>query len=378
MDDRCLVAAPTAPMQEVFAQHLDQKMRQLAQSFVQTALECLRDQAVALPANERSPQRKDYRNGYYPRRLGSLHGPLELRVPRCRTRPLDCSMVFGPYRRRMTDVDRVLRRAYLLGASTRDDAELAEQIFGGSLSPQSISNLMKALDQDLAACRRQPIQDVYPYVFIDGMHVHMRGQDRTVVLLVLGMKEDRTRHVLDFRVGAGESCGELLQSLRQRGLQNVRLFISDDSAAIRSALADQYPEVPWQYCAFHRLADLRKKIGPQPCRHAIVHEAARVFRCPSRPAALETADRWRRRWKDTAPFAVQSFLDGLRDSLTFYDLPQECWKKVRTNNPLERTIRTLRVRLRPMNVFANPAAVERAVFGQLARRHLLPPFTQSS
>ena len=57
------------------------------------------------------------------------------------------------------------------------------------------------------------------------------------------------------------------------------------------------------------------------------------------------------------------------DSLSFYELPITWWKRVRTNNPLERLIRTLRDRLRPMGTFANDPAIQRAVFGQLLRRH---------
>lgn len=365
-------------VQEVFAAHLDRHMKQRAQSFIQNALECLRDQALASAWNCRDPQRRDYRNGYYTRRLTTLYGPLDLRVPRCRSVPLDSWILFDRYQRRMNDVDRILRHSYLLGASTRGDAELAEQIFGDCLSPQSISNLMQALDEDLAAYREQAIADCYPVVYIDGMHVSMLGQKRTCVLIVLGAKQDGSKNVLGFCVGAGESCGALLKDLQQRGLKTVQLFVSDDSGPIRAAIAEHYPEVPWQYCVVHRLADLRKKIGEQPYRNQMVKEASHIFRCPSKPAAVDTAVEWVKRWKPTAPYAVQCFLESLSDSLTFYELPKTWWRRTRTNNPLERMIRTLRIRLRPMNCFANVPAVERAVFGQLARWHLLPELTQTT
>jgi transposase-like protein len=365
-------------VQEFFAGHLDRAMRQQAQKFIQNALESLRDQALASAWNRRDAQRRDYRNGYYPRRLGSLYGPLELRVPRCRSVPLDSWIIFDRYQRRMHDVDRILRHAYLLGVSTRGDAELAEQVFGGSLSPQSISHLMKTLDDELVAYRRRPIADCYPVVYIDGLYVHMLGQERTVVMIVLGAKEDGSKDVLGFCVGAGESCGDLLKDLQDRGLKTVRLFVSDDSGPVRAALAEHYPEVPWQYCAFHRLSDLRKKIGEQPYRDPMLKEAAGIFRCPSRPAAVDAAVGWAKRWKPVDPYAVQCFLEHLSDSLTFYQLPQSWWRRVRTNNPLERMIRTLRIRLRPMNCFANVPAVERAAFGQLARWHLLPKLTQDT
>jgi transposase-like protein len=62
-------------------------------------------------------------------------------------------------------------------------------------------------------------------------------------------------------------------------------------------------------------------------------------------------------------------MEGLSDSLSFYNLPIWWWKRARTNNPLERLIKTLRQRLRPMGCFYDDSAIERAVFGQLLRWH---------
>ncbi len=89
----------------------------------------------------------------------------------------------------------------------------------------------------------------------------------------------------------------------------------------------------------------------------MVQEASGIFRCPSRLAAVDTAVAWAKRWKAINPNAVQGFLENLSDSLSFYQLPQAWWARARTNNPLERIIRTLRIRLRPMNCFPNVPAV---------------------
>jgi transposase-like protein len=83
-----------------------------------------------------------------------------------------------------------------------------------------------------------------------------------------------------------------------------------------------------------------------------------VFRCESFGAALDVAADWRVRWQRVHPLAADQFLYGLRDSLRFYDLPKHWWKRVRTNNPMERLIRTLRQRLRPMGYFQNEDAIE--------------------
>jgi putative transposase len=370
--------SPAAPQrQEVFWTWMDQRVTQLTTDLIEMAL--AEDQRLLLGADwhQRSPGRRGRRNGYYRRRLTTPYGVLSLRVPRARGLALDPSFVFARYGRRQADVDRLLRRMFLTGTSTRAAAELAEQLWGGPLSHQTVSRLLTWLDGHLAAYRRQPIQPIYPVVQIDGMYITVGGT-KQVVMLVVGLRDDGRQEVLGFSLGAGEGCVELLWDLRRRGLEEVTLFASDDSNAIRAAVAEVYPEVPWQSCAWHRLVRLHDLVGHTDYRRKMVRQAARIFRCVSLEAAHEEAARWQLRWQPYEPTVVRWFIDGLADSLTFYHLPQRWWRRTRTTSRTERLIRTLRMRLRLMGAFAHTAAAHRAVFGQLARWHLLPEITHST
>jgi transposase-like protein len=363
----CSLPTEATQRQSLFWSWIDQEVQHLVAGLIHRALLALQQEQLQAAWNQRTARRQGWRNGYRRRQLTTPHGVLTIRVPRARDRTLDQTVIFERYQRRIADVERILRHAYLVGVSTRDTARLAEQLFGGSLSHQTISRLMRWLDEQLALWRTQPIDPVYSVVYIDGMHVHMASSDRNV-MLVAGRRDDGILEILGFCVSTGEQSRSLLDDLRRRGLENVRMFVSDESAAIRSALNWIYPEVPWQHCIFHRLAQLRQDIGATDYRDRMLAEAACIFRCPSRPAALDAAGRWRERWHPTDPVAVAHFLEGLDDSVNFYELPVTWWKRVRTNNPLERFIRTLRQRLRPMGCFHDEAAIERAVFGQLLRR----------
>lgn len=354
--------------QETFWKFVDQNVRQLAADLAEKILELQLQAQLQAGWNQRTATRCGYRNGYYNRWLSTPHGQLRVRVPRPRKGAVDTKVVFDRYQRRIADVERILRHAYLLGTSTRGLAGLAEQIFGGSISHQTISQLMKWLDEKLVRWRQQPIKPVYPVVYIDGMHVDIVGGDR-MVMLVMGQRQDGVKEVLGFCVSIGERCKPLLEDLRDRGLEDVQLFVSDESGPIRHALQEVYPLANWQSCTFHRLSRLRVTIGPKIYRDQMVQEAACVFRCESLGAALDTTAAWRIRWKRTAPSAVEQFVHGIRNSLMFYELPKRWWKRVHTNNSMERQIRTLRQRLRPMGCFHDESAVERAVFGQLLRWH---------
>ena len=354
---------------------MDQRAADLTTQTIQRLLQSEQQELIGARWNERFAQRSTWRNGFYRRQLMTQQGVLQVKIPRCRDGGLDCSAIFNRYQRRIADVERILRHAYLTGASTRAVATLAEQIFGGSISHQTVSRLMRWLDDQLASWREAPIEPVYRVVYIDGMYVSTL-EGKRAVMLVAGLRHDGQLEVLGFSVSTGERCVELLADLRRRGLEKVELFVSDESAAIRSALAQVYPEVTWQHCTFHRLAALRATIGVTEYRQEMVREAACIFRCPSQQAALEQAAVWAKRWKTINPWAVQQFLSDLQDSLRFYNLPKDLWRRARTNNPMERLIRTLRMRLRNMGCFHGPPAVERAVFGQLAHRRLLGTYTQ--
>jgi transposase-like protein len=364
----CSLTYKSQQRQELFWSWINQAVQRLVVELAEKVLQLQMDAFLKAGWNQRSPNRLGYRNGYYLRGLTTPHGVVNLRVPRCRDRRFDSSVVFDRYQRRITDVERILRHAYLLGASTRGLSELSEQIFGGSVSHQTISRLMRWLDERLSLWRSEAISLSYPVVYIDGMHVDMVGSDR-IVMLVAGMREDMSLEILGFCVSRSEQCGELLEDLRRRGLDQVSLFVSDDSPAIRSALEQVYPLSAWQNCTFHRLSGLRRTIGLTSFRDRMVAEAACIFRCESFNAALDVAGSWRQRWQKVDPWAVEKFLYGLRDSLRFYDLPKCWWKRLRTNNPLERLIKTLRSRLDPMGCFHDEPAIERAVFGQLIRWH---------
>jgi len=364
----CSLTSQDGNRQEVFWRWIDQHVRKLVGSLAEQALGIQLQAHIQAAWNERTIGRCGYRNGYYDRFLSTPHGPLRIRVPRLRRGSLDTTMVFDRYARRIADVERILRNAYLLGVSTRGASALAEQIFGGSLSHQSVSRLIRWLDEQLVQWRQQAIEPVYPVVYIDGMHVNMVGSDR-VVMLVSGQRDNGAMDVLGFCVSKAEQCKDLLVDLHRRGLRDVKLFVSDDSGAIQYALEQVYPLSSWQSCVFHRLSRLRTMIGATDYRESMVQQAACIFRCQSFDAALDVATEWRLRWLGINPWAADQFLHGLRNSLRFYELPQRWWKRVRTNNPMERLIRTLRQRLRPMGCSHNEPAIERAVFGQLLRWH---------
>ena len=199
---------------------------------------------------ERTPWRRDTRNGAYHRTLVTELGAIiDLRVPRRRLVPYRPSFLVRAARRTRC-VDRVLRQAFLRGLSTRETAALAETLTGVPLSAAAVSRLARDLDGQVAAFHRRPIIVPVRYLLVDGLWVSVRGSagrtQRRVVLAAYGIDEHGQREMLDYRQGASESAAEwtrFLTSLVTRGLdpEAIRLVTADGAGGIAAAVAEVFP-----------------------------------------------------------------------------------------------------------------------------------------
>lgn len=134
--------------QEVFWTWINESVRRTVVDLAQKAMELIRDSRLEAGWNQRNAGRRGYRNGYYRRWLTTPHGAVKLRVPRCRRGGLDTAAVFERYQRRIKDVERILRHAYLLGCCPH--ILLSQDSSGGSIGRANLRRLCQPSD-------RQPI-----------------------------------------------------------------------------------------------------------------------------------------------------------------------------------------------------------------------------
>ena len=103
--------------QETFWSWTDGMVKRLVTSLAEQVLQLELEAYLGAGWNHRTEGRCDYRNGHYRRWLTTPHGPVRLKVPRCRSGRFDSSSVFDRYQRRISDVERILRHAYICWAA---------------------------------------------------------------------------------------------------------------------------------------------------------------------------------------------------------------------------------------------------------------------
>jgi transposase-like protein len=200
--------------------------------------------------------RLTHRNGYRPRGWETRVGEIDLLIPKKRSGPAYFPSFLEPRRRSEQAIVAVVLEAYVNGVSTRKVDRLVEQLGIDGMTKDRVSALCRALDEQVELFRQRPLEGAYPYLWLDAKQVKVRDHGRVVskaVVVAYAVHESGVREVIGLDVGEVESGAfwtEFLRSLNKRGLDGVRLAISDQHEGLKGAIA-RVLGCPWQRCTVH-------------------------------------------------------------------------------------------------------------------------------
>ena len=307
----------------------------------------------------------DRRNGSYSRHLLTELGDLELQIPRTRT--TSAISILKRFARRVLPVERMIVLAFLLGLSTRKVGQALLPILGELVSPSTVSEIAKQLDQAVEAYHQRKLTDTYEVLLLDGIVLKRKtgvGTQKRTVLVALGIKADQKKEVIDFRQVRSESqsgCEGFLNSLYQRGLigQNLKLIVVDGGKGLTTALSVVYGHVPVQRCWAHKTRNVLNRVKKTD-HEAVKKDLQRISHAQTLRQAQKAAQRFVKRWQTRYPEATRCLTPDLPEMLAFLRiatfLPHSA---LRTTNAIERRFREVRRRTRPMGVFSDHTSIDR-------------------
>ena len=337
-------------------QHLGELVRGTVEETLNKLLDAEADQLCNAGRYERTQARKDTRAGHYQRQLHTKAGEVTLKVPKLRQQKFETAII-ERYQRRESSVEEALIEMYLAGVSVRRVEDITKALWGTRVSPGTVSNLNQKIYQRIDKWRNRPITESFSYLYLDGIVLKRTWADevRNVsVLVAIGVAADGYRQVLGVVEGAKEDkagWSGFLRHLKKRGLADVKLVISDACIGLIESLGDFYPQAKWQRCIVHFYRNVFTVVP-----RSKVKEVARMLKAihasEDKAAAREKAQAVIKKLKAKKLHQAAKIVnEGICDTLTYYDFPDAHWRRIRTNNPLERILREVRRRTRVVGAF---------------------------
>ena len=153
----------------------------------------------------------------------------------------------------------VVQEAYVQGVSTRRVDDLVQALGMQGISKSQVSRMCAELDGEVQRFRTRKLEGPYPYMWLDGTFVKVRENGRVVsqaIVIAIGVTADGEREVLGMDVGPSESGAfwlAFLRDLAARGLNGVKLVISDAHAGLKAAIGAVVQGASWQRCRVHTI-----------------------------------------------------------------------------------------------------------------------------
>jgi len=314
---------------------------------------------------QRSPERKDHRNGYLIKDFETRFGLIEgITIPRARRGFFPS--IFRRWKRREGKIGRVISDIFLRGVSTRKIKAISKALWGIEYSPSRVSEFNKSLKEEFISYFNRSIEEPIRYLFIDAINLKLRRNwiSKEALLCAIGITESGRREFLGFILGGRESTKsweDFLLHLRRRGLGDPSLIVLDGNAGLLNGIDTIFPGVPLQRCMVHKVRNIATYC-PKTLKASVVSEAKRIFYATSKEEALNRFNEWKDRWVKEVPKAVECLEKDLDASLSFYSFPYRHWDKVWTTNIIERAFREFRRRIRAMDSFPTEESCLRIMF----------------
>jgi len=361
-----------AAVKDLFAANSD-GLREVVRAIIQEMLEAEMTDALGAEKGERTPARLGYRAGYYSRTLVTRVGKLELRVPQDRDGRFSTEL-FERYQRSEQALVATLAEMYVQGVSTRKVKAITEELCGHSFSASAISAINKRLDDSLAAFAQRPLAEPFPYLILDARYEKVREGGIVVsqaVLIAVGIDWDGRRQILAVEMANRESRSswkDFLLGLRQRGLHGVELVVADDHAGLRAALREVLAEAAFQRCYVHFLRNALDYL-PRKADDDCLQELRWLYDRRCVEEARRDLAAWIAKWGNRYPRLVAWVEESIEETLTFYRLPRQHHKHLKSTNMLERLNEEIRRRTYVVRIFPNAASCCRLVRALAVETH---------
>jgi transposase-like protein len=248
-------------------------------------------------------------------------GEVEISVPRDREGTFTPQIV-KKRQRRLGSVDEIVLSLYAKGLTTGEISAHFSEIYGASVSKETISRITDAVVAQMHEWVNRPLDAVYAAVFIDAIVVKVRdGQvANRPVYAAIGVTVDGHKDVLGLWMGTGGEGAKfwmsVLVDLKNRGVSDVFFLVCDGLKGLPDVVVNVWPRTIVQTCIIHLLRNSFRLVSRKHW-DSLKRDLKPIYTAPNSDAALVALDNleeiwgkqygamirlWRNAWEEFIPF----------------------------------------------------------------------------
>ena len=150
---------------------------------------------------------------------------------------------------------------------------------------------------------------------------------------------------------------ELLEELKDRGVEDVLLFISDGLKGMADAVFTVFPKAKYQVCLVHVARNIMHKVRVED-RKEVCEDFKTIHQAKDAEAAKEALETFCEKWGKSYKKVAQGLLENPY-LLTFYGFPRAIWRSIYSTNLIESFNKQIKKYTKRKEQFPNEESLER-------------------
>jgi transposase-like protein len=321
--------------------------------------------ATAEPSTDQSA--KNRRNGRSSKNVSGELGEFTLDTPRDRDGTFEPQLI-GKHQRRLSGFDEKILALYAKGMTTRDIQEIVKELYDVDVSPTLISEITADIDAEVTAWRTRRLDAVWPIVYLDGIIVHVRGENGRVaehtMYVALGVNLQGRKELLGLWLSETEgvkfwlSC---LTDLKNRGLSDIFIVCVDGLTGFADAIRVAYPQAKVQLCIVHLVRAALKYVTATDSKPEAA-DLKKIYQSATVAEAEQALEKFAEVWGAKYPTIVKQWRLKWNDIITLFDFPPPIRKAIYTTNAIESVNSVIRKFTRNRKQYPNAESALKLVY----------------
>ena len=271
--------------------------------------------------------------------LTEATGQVDIEVPRDRAGSFEPQIV-KKRQRRLSGVDEIVLSLYAKGLTTGEIAAHFAEIYGASVSRETISRITDKVLEEMQDWSVRPLDEVYAAIFIDAIVVKVRdGQvANRPIYAAIGVTLDGERDILGLWAGQGGEGAKfwmaVLTDLKNRGVKDAFFAVCDGLKGLPEVVANVWPETIVQTCIIHLIRNTFR-LTSRKYWDELKRDLKPIYTAVNATAARAAFDELAAKWGARYPAVVKLWDNAWAEFIPFLDYDVEIRRVLCSTNAIE-------------------------------------------
>src|SRR5680860_926368 len=320
----------------------DGLLKQFTRNVLETALNEEMTEHLGHEKNRAGEEREsaNVRNGTRPKTvLTEATGHVEIDVPRDREGTFE-PVIVKKRQRRLNGVDEIVLSLYAHGLTTGEISAHFAQIYGASVSKETISRITDKVIEEMQTWQARPLEPVYAAIFIDAIMVKVRdGQvANRPIYAAIGVTLAGEKDILGLWAGTGGEGAKfwmsVLTDIRNRGVRDVFFLVCDGLKGLPEVVGNVWPLTTVQTCIIHLIRNTFRLASKRDW-DALKRDVKPIYTAPSPTAARAALDELTEKWGTQYGAIIRLWENAWEEFIPFLDYDVEIRTVICSTNAIE-------------------------------------------